>query len=107
MQDIFAWDFNNKSQNLSAEAKVIVKNLKPLDKLIATSAPAWPVNKINKVDLAILRQAAFELIKTKTVPPKVIIDEAIEMAKEYGGESSPSFINGVLGKLIIDNNISI
>ncbi len=107
MQDIFAWDFNNKSQPLDPNSKQIIKNLKVLDQLIAKSAPAWPINKINKIDLAILRLATCELVKVRQVPVKVIIDEAIEMAKEYGGESSPSFINGVLGKLIIDNNISV
>lgn len=105
MQEVFAWDFNNKNQ-ISLGAKRVVKSLKELDKLISASAPTWPINKINKIDLAILRVATFELIKTK-VPGKVVVDEAIEMAKEYGGESSPSFINGVLGKLIIDNGISV
>lgn len=105
MQEVFAWDFNNKNQ-VSTNTKLLVKNLKTLDELISLSAPAWPINKINKIDLAILRVATFELVKTK-IPGKVVIDEAIEMAKEYGGESSPSFINGVLGKLIIDNNISV
>lgn len=106
MQEVFAWDFNNRNQ-LSLGAKRVVKSLKKLDELISASAPTWPINKINKIDLAILRVATFELTKLKKVPGKVVIDEAIEMAKEFGGESSPSFINGVLGKLIIDNAISV
>jgi len=58
----------------------------------------WPVDKLNKIDLAILRLAIYELERKKT-PPKVIIDEAVELAKEFGGENSPSFINGVLGTI--------
>jgi N utilization substance protein B len=74
------------------------KEQKKIDKLIGHSAPEWPVDKLNKIDLAILRLAVYELKYEKT-PPKVIIDEAVELAKEYGSESSSSFINGVLGTI--------
>ena len=57
-------------------------------------------DKINKIDLAILRLAVYELLVEKTQPPHVIIDEAIELAKEYGNESSSSFVNGALGNII-------
>jgi len=70
-----------------------------LDKEIATSAPQWPIDKLNRIDLSILRLATYEMINSDT-PPKVIIDEAVELAKEFGGESSPSFINGVLGDIL-------
>lgn len=76
----------------------IQKNQKKIDKLIAKSAPEWPIAKLNKIDLVILRLAVYELEYEKT-PPKVIIDEAVELAKEYGSESSSSFINGVLGTI--------
>lgn len=76
----------------------IIKDLKNIDSLIEKSAPAWPIDKLNKIDLAILRLAVYELKNSKT-PPKVIIDEAVELAKEYGSESSSSFVNGVLGDL--------
>ena len=76
----------------------IHKKEKKIDKLIAKAAPEWPIDKLNKIDLAILRLAVYELGYEKT-PPKVIIDEAVELAKEYGSESSSSFINGVLGTI--------
>ncbi len=78
-------------------ASIVLENKEKVDVQIVTSAPEWPLERINKIDLAILRLAIFELIVQKTEPPKVIIDEAIELAKEFGSESSSSFINGVLG----------
>ena len=79
---------------------MIQKNLPEIDELIAKSAPEWPVNKLNKVDLALLRLAIYEMKVEKTTPPKVVIDEAVELAKEYGQDTSSSFINGVLGNII-------
>ena len=79
----------------------ILKAKKKIDKLIEKAAPAWPINNLNKIDLAILRLAVYELENGDT-PPKVIIDEAVELAKEYGAESSSSFINGVLGTIYKD-----
>ncbi len=70
-----------------------------LDQLISKAAPAWPIEKLNRIDLAILWLAVHEL-KVGEVPPKVSIDEAVELAKEFGSESSPSFINGVLGTVL-------
>lgn len=70
-----------------------------LDATISESAPQWPVDKLNHIDLAILRLATFEILFSDT-PNKVIIDEAVELAKEFGGESSPSFVNGVLGDIL-------
>lgn len=63
------------------------------------AAPKWPIEKINRIDLAILRLAVWELFYKRKTPPKVAIDEAIELAKEFGAENSPSFINGVLGTI--------
>ncbi len=71
-----------------------------LDENIQRSAPEWPIDKIAKIDLAILRLAAYELLIEKKEPPKAIIDEAIELAKAYGNEASSSFINGVLGTIL-------
>ena len=76
----------------------ILKQTKKIDKLITEAAPAWPIANLNKIDLSILRLAVYELENTDA-PPKVIIDEAVELAKEYGSESSSSFINGVLGTI--------
>jgi len=70
-----------------------------IDKIIAVAAPEWPLNKINIVDLSILRIAIFELLFLKQTPPKVAIDEAVEIAKTFGGENSHRFVNGVLGTI--------
>lgn len=70
-----------------------------IDPLIVEAAPEWPIDKLNPIDLAILRLAIWELMVDKKAPVKVIIDEAIELAKAYGGETSPGFINGVLGNI--------
>lgn len=69
------------------------------DAQIAAAAPEWPLKNINKIDLAILRHATSELLESDT-PPKVVIDEAVEIAKKYGAEHSPSFVNGVLGTIL-------
>lgn len=105
MQELFAVDFSKKNKSKTKTAKEVVKNLEEVDRFIVESAPLWPIDKINKIDLAILRLAVFELVFLKDAPPKVVVDEAVELGKEYGSESSPSFINGALGKLIEDNKI--
>lgn len=70
-----------------------------INELIARFAPQWPINQIKKVDLQILRIAVFEGFIGGLTPPKVAIDEAIELAKEFGGETSDKFIGGVLGAI--------
>lgn len=99
MQMLFSWNFRPDKKPFK-EIVDIVSNLKQINELIASSAPDRPIKEINKIDLAILRLSVFELIIKKGVPPKVIVDEAIELGKEFGGDSSSSFINGALGKLI-------
>lgn len=99
MQDLFSWQFRPEKKPF-ARIYEIVSRLSKIDALIAKSAPDRPIGQINKIDLAILRLAVFELIIEKQVPPKVVIDEAVELGKEYGSSSSASFINGALGKLI-------
>lgn len=69
-----------------------------INNLISNAAPQWPIDKLNKIDLVILWLAIYEL-ENENTPPKVVIDEAVELAKEFGGESSPSFVNGVLGTI--------
>lgn len=96
--ELFMIDFHK--QKVSKEAEEIVTKLKIVDKQISKAASEFPIDKINKIDLAILRLAVYELRVERKQPPKVIIDEAIELAKEYGGESSPSFVNGALGNIV-------
>lgn len=92
---LFAESFT-KQNRLPELVEKIKKQEKKLNKIIVESAPTWPIEKINKIDLAVLHLAIYEL-KNEDTPPKVIIDEAVELAKEFGSESSGSFVNGVLG----------
>lgn len=70
-----------------------------IDQIITKFAPQWPVSQMKLVDLQILRIAIFEGFVAKITPPKVAIDEAIEIAKEFGGDTSSKFVNGVLGAI--------
>ncbi len=97
---LFAETFAKQPKPPELVAKIL-KSQKKLDKLISNAAPQWPIDKLNKIDLAILRLAVYEL-ENEDTPPKVVIDEAVELAKEYGSESSSSFINGVLGTIYKD-----
>ncbi len=121
MQSLYEWDF--KGRDLNKLKKItehnieefapglketefvwqivngVVENLEKLDKIIAKSAPEWPIEQITIVDRNVLRIGLFELLFSSRdeVPPKVAINEAIELAKTFGGDSSGKFINGVLG----------
>ena len=120
MQSLYEWDFSGKQGGLEkiVEKNIaefgpgledqslvwqivtgVVKHLLKIDKIIEKAAPEWPINQITIVDRNILRIGLFELLygKKEEVPPKVAINEAIELAKSFGGESSGKFINGVLG----------
>ena len=97
IQELFSTQFH--SQPVSTEAQEILKHSDVLDQKIQDAAPDFPVKKINSVDLAILRLAIYELTIDKKAPSNVIIDEAVELAKEFANETSPSFINGVLGNI--------
>lgn len=105
MQKLFAWSCFKK-QKINSNIKIIIEKVDELDQIIKDSAPKWPIDKINKVDLAILRNAIYELKYDPKTPPKVIIDEAIELGKEFGTDASSSFINGVLGTIVNKLNIS-
>ncbi|PIV12684.1 MAG: transcription antitermination factor NusB [Candidatus Nealsonbacteria bacterium CG03_land_8_20_14_0_80_36_12] len=120
MQSLYEWDFYGKKEDLK---KVIEKNIKEfgpgledvefvwqlvegvvkylsqIDKIIEKAAPQWPVGQIMTVDRNVLRIGLYELLygNKKEVPPKVAINEAIELAKTFGGENSSKFVNGVLG----------
>lgn len=76
----------------------ILKNLKEINEQIKKFAPDWPIKQISLVDRNVLRIGIFELLFSET-PPKVAIDEAIELAKTFGSETSGRFVNGVLGAI--------
>lgn len=120
MQSLYEWDFSDKSKDLQkiVERNIqefgpgledksftwqlvtgIVQRIKEIDKIIEKAAPQWPIDQISIIDRNVLRMGLYELLyEDKTaVPPKVAINEAIELAKGFGGENSGKFINGVLG----------
>lgn len=124
LQSLFEWDFYNKKKDL---IQIIERNLeefgmgledehkeffwrlvhgivthcKEIDEIITKAAPEWPLDKIAIVDRNILRIGLYELLyaKAEEVPPKVAINESIEMAKSYGGPNAGKFVNGVLGSV--------
>lgn len=77
----------------------VFEHAEGLDEIIAPAAPEWPVEQIAKIDKVILRIGVYELIIKREVPPKVAINEAVELAKTFGGENSSKFVNGVLGTI--------
>jgi len=97
VQQLFSREFQD--QHVSPDAQIIIDNKKELDAKIQQAAPSFPVEKINKTDLAVLRLATYELLIDKKEPQNVIIDEAVELAKEFGNDTSPAFVNGVLGHI--------
>lgn len=98
MKALFSWNFLQKKP--PKQIFKIVKQLPQIDAVIAQSAKDRPISEINKIDLAILRLSIFELIIEGKTPPKVVVDEAVELGKEFGSDSSGSFINGTLGQVI-------
>src|SRR4030042_2893867 len=123
LQSLYEFDFN-KGKNLGLEellerniaefgsgldeidfmrnlSRGVSKHRLQIDEIIKKSAPEWPIEQITIVDRHVLRIGIYELLfgDKKEVPPKVAINEAIELAKSYGGESSGRFVNGVLGTI--------
>ena len=121
MQSLYEWDFNGKDDAkldsiveknikefgpgleeidfINRLVKETLKNIAQIDKIIEKAAPEWPINQIAIVDRNILRIGLYELLfgNHEEVPPKVAINESIEIAKNFGGETSGKFVNGVLG----------
>jgi transcription antitermination factor NusB len=105
MQALFSYSYGQVPELGEAEQDEfgqIIAQLPELDVQIKAHAPERPLSEINQVDLAILRLSVFESQYSKT-PIKVLINEAVELAKEFGTDSSPRFINGVLGQLFAED----
>ena len=101
IKQLFAQSFSPQDQRaLKEKTKEILEIMPKIDRLIEKAAPEFSLEGINKIDLAILRLAIFELFWDKKQPPAVIIDEAVELAKEFGSQSSPKFVNGALGAVL-------
>jgi len=99
MQHLFSSSFEAGNEDIAEDIAPIFSVGKAIDEKIHVAAPEWPIEKIAKIDLAILRLAVYELTVDKKEPSKVIIDEAVELAKEFGNSNSPQFVNGVLGTI--------
>jgi len=120
LQSLYEWDFHQRKNNLEkiVEKNIsefapgleddsfiwelvvgVVKHWDEINKIIEKTAPQWPIDQISIVDRNILRLGIYELLfgNKEAVPPKVAINEAIELAKGFGGETSGKFVNGVLG----------
>jgi N utilization substance protein B len=78
----------------------VLANEDRIDAIIGAHAPSWPLEQMAVVDRNILRVAIYEIIEGKETPPKVAINEAVELGKVYGSESTPKFVNGVLGSVM-------
>lgn len=108
--EIFSKEFEVKSENQKKYIKDtfygISENIEEILELIEKNLKEkWSISRISKIDLAILKLAIYELLKSD-IPYKVVINEAVELAKKYGDDSSKSFINGVLASVVKDRNIS-
>lgn len=87
-----------------ALGKGVSCNRETLDQVTSELAPDWPIDQIATVDRNILRIAVYELLFESDTPQKVAINEAVELAKQFGSDSSPRFVNGVLGSLAAKHN---
>jgi len=103
IQNLYSQTFNNAHDNMpfpeNSDTREILNQLNKIDTSIRKYAPKFPLEKVTKTDLAILRWAVFELSKKK-LPPKVVINEAVELAKELSSERSFAFVNAILGKVL-------
>lgn len=79
--------------------KAIMEKLDDIDSMLSSVASGWSLNRMGKVELAILRLAVYEMRFDENIPVKVAINEAVELAKQFGGDDAPGFVNGVLAKL--------
>ena len=78
----------------------VLENREQIDKMISEFAPNWPIGQMAIVDRNLLRMAIYEMVMSNETPPKVAINEAVELAKVFGSDSSSKFVNGVLGSVM-------
>jgi len=78
----------------------VIKKREEIDKMISEFAPSWPMGQMATVDRNLLRMAIYEMVMSDEIPPKVAINEAVELAKVFGSDSSSKFVNGVLGSVM-------
>jgi len=128
LQSLYEWDFRQGNENIKEVAERnlketaqdiekadkdfiyslidgVIKNKKEIDEIIKVAAPEWPINQVAAIDRSVLRVGIFEMLYLKEIPPKVAINEAIELAKAFGGENSGKFVNGVLGTVYRNSDL--
>lgn len=98
-RNVAAYEDDADASYVKAVVTGVVDHMKEIDEGIAKVAPEWPVDQIAAIDKAILRLAIYELLYGGDVPPKVAINEAVELGKTFGSDSTSRFVNGVLGTL--------
>ncbi len=89
-----------EEETLFQRAESIMSKIPELDEKINQVAEGWKTNRMGKVELAILRLAVYEMKYDDQIPEKVAINEAVELAKKFGGSDAPAFVNGILAKLV-------
>ena len=85
----------------------VLENIQRIDKIITEFAPSWPISQMAVTDRNLLRMAIYEMAILSETPPKVAINEAVEVAKVFGSESSPRFVNGVLGAVMEHDLVTV
>ncbi len=100
----FGVGIEDEKEYIEKTIDAIIENLSKIDKVIVDYATNWPMDQITLIDRNILRIGVYELLLNDEIPAKVAINEAIEIAKTYGGPSSGKFVNGVLGAIYKDTN---
>ena len=95
-----------EKEQLEKRFSMIVEKLPEIDEEITQAAEGWKLSRMNKVDLSIIRLAAYELIFDEDVPGKVAINEAVELTKKYGAEDDYQFVNGLLGAVARDHGLN-
>lgn len=106
LEDVLTRNINRYNEQVDDQEFIaalvhgVDKKVQELDSVLQPVAPEWPIDQIARMDRIVLRIGAYELLYGQGVPPKVVINEAVELAKSFGGENSSKFINGVLGTVL-------
>lgn len=90
----------SEKEELKEKVDAVLANIGEIDEKISSVSKGWSLRRMGRVELTILRLAAYEMDYDENIPQKVAINEAVELAKKYGGDESPAFINGILAKLV-------
>ena len=110
LDEILTRNINRYKETIDDQAFItklvhgVYKRQAELDSTLQPVAPEWPIDQIARMDRLVLRIGLYELVYGEKVPPKVVINEAVELAKAFGGDNSSKFINGVLGTILKNNS---